>query len=68
MCLKPEESQWIPEETAKVAWAIYPKGNRVMLVRGYLGGIYQDRALEDCYPKRGQPTEAPWRLALVTVL
>jgi transposase len=68
MCLKPEDSQWIPEETTKVAKSIYPKGNRVMLLRDSMGSIYQDSAFEDCYPKRGQPGEAPWRLALVTVL
>ncbi len=68
MCLKPEENHSIPEETARVAQAIYPKGNRVMLLRNTLGGIYQDSAFADCYPKRGQPAEAPWRLAVVTVL
>lgn len=68
MCLKPEENPSIPEETARVAQAIYPKGNRVMLLRNTLGSIYQDSAFSDCYPKRGQPAEAPWRLAFVTVL
>ena len=33
-----------------------------------LGSIYNDTDFLDLFPRRGQAAEAPWRLALVTVL
>src|SRR5439155_18380563 len=33
-----------------------------------LGSIYTDEDFADLFPKEGQPAEAPWRLALVTVM
>lgn len=58
----------VPEETAAVAQAAFPKGNRYMQMRDELGTIYSDDAFEDLYPKDGQPAVRPWRLALVTVM
>ena len=39
-----------------------------MQIRDVLGTLYDDDAFADLFPTRGQPAEAPWRLALVTVL
>ena len=39
-----------------------------MQMRGVLGSIYADEDFADLFPKDGQPAEAPWRLALVTVM
>ena len=39
-----------------------------MQLRDALGSIYQDADFADLFPKRGRAAEAPWRLALVTVL
>jgi transposase len=39
-----------------------------MQMRGVLGSIYTDEDFADLFPKDGQPAEAPWRLALVTVM
>jgi transposase len=36
--------------------------------RDYLGTIYAQAAFEALYPQRGKPAEAPWRLALITVM
>jgi transposase len=58
----------IPEETVEVAQAAFPKGNVYLLMRDRLGSIYQDEDFAALFPTRGQPAEAPWRLALVTVL
>ena len=58
----------VPEETAEIARAAFPKGNRYMQMRDELGTIYSDDAFADLYPKDGQPAERPWRLALVTVM
>jgi transposase len=57
----------IPDETAWVARAAFPRGNVLMQMRDALGTIYTDEQFADLFPVRGQPAEAPWRLALVTV-
>src|SRR3989441_12760552 len=57
----------IPEEVVRVAHAVFPRGNVFMQVRDTLGTIYTDEAFADLFPTHGQPAEAPWRLALVTV-
>jgi transposase len=58
----------IPEETARVARAAFPKGNPYMGMRDELGVFYQDEAIAALFPARGQPAESPWRVALVLVL
>jgi transposase len=68
MSLKPQAYGPIPEETARVAHAAYPKGNVFMRRRDELGTIYQDEAFAHLFSHTGQPAEAPWRLALVTVM
>ncbi len=55
------------EETARVAQAVFPRGNVFMQVRDALGTIYTDEAFADLFTTHGQPAFAPWRLALVTV-
>jgi transposase len=57
----------IPEETARVAQAIFPRGNVIMQLRDALGRVYTDEAFADLFPTHGQPAFSPWRLALVTV-
>jgi len=58
----------IPEETYRVAKAIFPQGNLYMQMRDVLGTIYADEQFANLYPNVGQLAEAPWRLALVTVM
>ncbi len=58
----------IPEETARVACAAYPKGNLYMKMRDALGTIYQDESFAHLFPQNGRPVEAPWRLAFITVV
>ena len=58
----------IPEQTAEIARASFPKGNRYMKMRDEMGSIYDDELFADLYPQRGQPAAAPWQLALVTVM
>ncbi len=67
MSLQATSIRPVPEETARVARAAFPKGNRYLEMRDMLGTIYTDELFADLYPRRGQPAEAPWRLALVTV-
>jgi transposase len=68
MSLKPQEWGPIPEETVRIARAAYPKGNVWMQMRDELGTIYQDEAVAHLFSHTGQPAEAPWRLAVVTVM
>ena len=68
MSLKPQAIGPIPEETARIARAAYPKGNIYLQLRDTLGTIYEDEQFADLFPQRGQPAETPWRLALVCVL
>jgi len=58
----------IPELTSRIAHASFPKGTLAMQLREALGPIYEDADFADLFPKRGRAAEAPWRLALVTVL
>jgi transposase len=68
MSLKAQAVCPVPQETARVARAAYPKGNLSMQMRDVLGCIYADQDFADLFPKEGQPALAPWRLALITVL
>src|SRR5215510_2331121 len=68
MSLQPQVCYLIPEETARVARAAFPKGNIFMRMRDQLGPIYADAAFAALFPPCGQPALSPWRLALVTIM
>jgi transposase len=68
MSLHPEPLAAVPEETAHVARAAFPQGNLYMRMRDEIGVIFADEAFAPLFSPRGQPAEAPWRLALVTVM
>jgi transposase len=68
MSLPPASLFHVPERTADIARAAFPKGNRYMQMRDTLGTVYTHTAFADLYPALGQPAEAPWRLALVTLM
>jgi transposase len=68
MTLPPSNDFSIPEETARVARAAYPKGQKYLQLRDALGTIYQDQSFAHLFPHNGRPAEAPWRLALIMVL
>jgi len=58
----------IPAETMRIARAAFPKGTLAMRLRDMMGTLYDDPTFADLFSHRGRPAEAPWRLALVTVL
>src|SRR5689334_3067841 len=68
MTLHPTPIPPIPEETARIAHAAFPRGNICMQMRDLLGSIYDDEQFADLFAGRGRPVVPPWRLALVTVL
>lgn len=67
MCLKAEAMTPVPEETARLAHRVCPKGNFCIWMSDELEAIFQDELFVSLFPRRGQPAEAPWRLAMVTV-
>ena len=68
MSLRPQPSGPVPEATARVARAAFPKGNAYLRLRDELGTIYEDEAFAALFAVRGRSAEAPWWLALVSVL
>ena len=68
MSLHPHVITPVPEETARVARAAFPKGNPCLRLYEELGTIFTDPDLAELFAQRGQPAEAPFRLALITVL
>jgi transposase len=68
MTLYPQNEFAIPEETARVARAAYPHGNTIIKMRDALGSMYQDQSFAHLFPHNGRPVEAPWRLALITIM
>src|SRR5215813_8644928 len=68
MSLHPHALEPVPEETARVAHAAFPKGNPYLLLRDTLGTIFQDDDFTTLFSLVGQPSLPPWRLALVTIM
>jgi transposase len=68
MSLRPHGVAPVPEETARVARAAFPKGNPYLILRDALGTIFQDDDFSDLYAHEGQPGLSAWRLALVTIM
>ena len=68
MSLHPHVIEPVPEDTARVARAAFPKGHPSLTFRDALGIIFQDEDVAALFPASGQPGLPPWRLALVTLL
>src|SRR5216684_7000013 len=68
MSLKSHGLESIPEETRQLVERLCPKGTTVTQLRDELGPIYSDEQFAHLFAHRGRAAEAPWRLALVTVL
>lgn len=68
MSLQPQPLGEIPELTAHIAHAAFPKASVVMWLRDEFGRLYDDEDFRARFSTRGRPALPPWRLALVTVL
>src|SRR5258706_3760908 len=68
MSLYPHVIAPVPDETARVARAAFPKGHPYLTFRDALGTIFQDEGFAALFPAWGQPGLPPWRLALVTIM
>ncbi|GHO49824.1 IS1182 family transposase [Ktedonospora formicarum] len=68
MSMQPRPLDEVPETTSRIAHRSFPKGTLAMTLRDELGSIFTDETFAHLFPKRGRRAEAPWRLAVVTVL
>ena len=68
MSLHPQPLEPVPEDTARVAHAAFPRGKPYLTLRDQLGVIFQDEDFTARCPMCGQPSLPPWRLALITIL
>jgi transposase len=68
MSLKPQEEFRVPDETRRVALAAFPRGCACLRIADAVGCLYKDEQFAALFPRRGQPAEAPDRLALATIL
>jgi transposase len=68
LSLKAQPIPAIPDDTARVARAAFPKGNPWLQLRDQLGTMYQDELFASLFPNCGQPAQAPWRLALASIM
>jgi transposase len=66
--MRPKSIGLVPEDTARVARAAFPKGTTYVQMRDVLGTIYDDEDFAELFEARGRPAIAPWRLALVTLM
>jgi transposase len=58
----------IPDETARVAQAAFPKGNVYIEMQAELGMIYTNSQFASLFSSTGQKAEDPARLALILVM
>ena len=68
MSLKPSPINQIPEETIRVSKAVFPKGNRYILLRDTFGNLFEMADFQHLFSKEGKPAENPARLAVITIL
>jgi transposase len=67
VALRARKVDGVPEETARVVRAAFPKSGLAMRIRGELGELFSDADFTELYPNRGKPAWSPGRLALVSV-
>lgn len=68
MSLKAQPYYTVPEETARVARVIFPKGNHYMRMYDTFGSLFEDKDFASLFAHDGQPALSPMRLALVLIL
>ncbi|MEU6324410.1 IS1182 family transposase [Streptomyces sp. NPDC047009] len=68
MSLEPQVDHGVPELTARVVRAAFPKGTLAIRIREALGPLFEDQSFLEAFPARGRPAISPGALALVSVL
>ncbi|MFD7605963.1 IS1182 family transposase [Streptomyces mirabilis] len=68
MSLKSRSEDGVPELTARVVRASFPRGILAIRIREVLGALFTDEDFAAAFPDRGRPAISPGALALVSVL
>lgn len=68
MSMRASDKFVIPEDTAKVARAAFPKGCGYMTLADKIGVVYQDSKFAPLFSDLGRPAESPGRLALISAM
>ena len=68
MSLPPRITYSVPDETARVARAIFPTGNLYMQWYDTFGTLFKDQDFAALFSTEGQPALSPMRLCLVLLL
>ena len=68
MSYHPQPITPVPDETSRIARAVFPTGTLAMALRDDLAALYTDEDFVDLFAARGQVAECPWRLTVVTIL
>ncbi|MCX5529705.1 IS1182 family transposase [Streptomyces sp. NBC_00006] len=68
MVLHPADAPAVPDATARVARAAFPKGCLAMRVRDELDVLFRDVEFVAAFPVRGGPGLSPGMLAMVSVM
>ncbi|MFE2093124.1 IS1182 family transposase [Streptomyces sp. NPDC059460] len=68
MSLESRAGRGVPELTARVVRASFPKGTLAVRIREALGPLFEDGSFAEAFPRRGRPAISPGALALVSVL
>jgi len=71
MTLYPQDARdcgHIPRDTARVARAACAEGKVSRRMRDEVGVLFTDETCAPLFSTRGRPAEAPWRLALVSIV
>jgi transposase len=68
MSLEPRADLGVPELTARVVRASFPKGALAARIREAPGPLFEDASFAEAFPVRGRPAVSPGALALVSVL
>jgi transposase len=58
----------VPDQTARIARAAFPKGNLYLSMRDEFGTLFEDADFVELFSRRGYPAVTPWRLALITIM
>lgn len=62
------DDRGVPQWTARVVRASFPKGTLAMRIRDALGPVFTDDMFAQAFPAAGRPAASPGALALVSVL
>ena len=68
MSMRPLPASAVPDSTARVAQAAFPRGCLAMRIRDEFGPVFQNADFVEAFAPRGGPAVGPGVLALVSVL